>query len=177
MRVMSLFDGIFWGLFFIIVGIWFMVRRYVPVQIPVFRVIVAVFFIWLGIRFLIQGPVFRDSTPWVFSPGRVEAPVDTNKGSYDIIFNSGTIDLSGITPSGARVEKTVNVVFGSAVLRLNPSVPARVTLSTAFGSVSTPDGGTTVFGEKDFKTPAYKDDGDALVIKASAVFGSLRIEE
>jgi hypothetical protein len=177
MRFISLFDGVFWGLFFVIIGVWFMVRRYVPVNIPIFRVIFAVFFVWLGIRILISSPWDQNTRPSVFSERVLEYSGAGSNGDQTVLFNSANFDLTQIKPEGSDVHKTVSVVFGSGTLRLNPAVPTLVRLSTAFGSISTPDGKSTVFGDSEYRTPAYKDGAPALVIKASAVFGSLRITE
>ncbi len=177
MRIVSLFDGIFWGLFFIVIGVWFLVRRYIPVQIPIVRVILAVLFVWIGIRILIAGPEIRDKNTVVFSEATLEAQADSSRDEYNVIFSSATIDLSQLAPAGGNIRKTVNVVFGSGTLRINPNVPVRIELATAFGSVATPDGKSMVFGDKEYRTPAYKDGADAVIIKASAVFGSLRIQE
>jgi hypothetical protein len=177
MRFVSLFDGIFWGLFFIIIGVWFLVRKYVPVQIPFMRVVFAVFFVWLGIKLLISGPQFQDANTVVFSEARMEYQADSGRNDYNVIFSSANIDLTTLVPTSGSREKTVNIVFGSGTLRLNPQVPTRVKVSTAFGSISTPDGQSMVFGDKEYTTPAYKDGADAVTIKASAVFGSLRILE
>ena len=43
MKMVSLIDGVFWGVLLIVVGVWFLVRRYVPFHIPLFRVIIALY--------------------------------------------------------------------------------------------------------------------------------------
>lgn len=52
----ALIDGIFWGVLLIAVGAWFILRRFVPVHIPVIRLVIAVLFIYVGIRVLVRGP-------------------------------------------------------------------------------------------------------------------------
>ena len=52
----SLIDGIFWGVLLIAVGAWFILRRFLPVHIPVIRLIIAVVFIYVGMRVLVRGP-------------------------------------------------------------------------------------------------------------------------
>jgi len=46
----GLFDGIFWGIILIAVGVGFILRRYFPFQVPVFRLIIAVVFVYRGVR-------------------------------------------------------------------------------------------------------------------------------
>ena len=71
MKMVSLIDGIFWGVLLIVVGVWFLVRRYVPVHIPVVRVIIAVLFVYIGVRVLVRGPVVHDRNTVVFSDSTV----------------------------------------------------------------------------------------------------------
>jgi hypothetical protein len=175
--MIPLFNGIFWGLFFIIIGVLIIARRYIPFQIPLGRVIVALLFIYVGIWFLLIGPGFRDKNTIVFTSSQLEysGASDQHDDGYNIIFSSGDIDLTGLAPSGGDVNKEVNVVFGSGNLRINPSVPVRVEMSSAFGSISTPNGSAESFGDRVYTTPVYREGEPAVRIKATAVFGSLNI--
>ncbi len=171
----GVFDGVFWGVVLIALGAWFMLRRYIPVQIPVVRILIAVLFIYVGIRVLIQGPVIRDHNTVVFS--RTTIPYTPESGrDYNVIFSSGTVDLSSadVGSSGARAE--VNVIFGSGVLRIDAAAPVRVTMSSAFGSVEAPNGSTVAFGDADYRTASYRDGAPALEVRATAVFGRLVIQ-
>ena len=175
MKMISLFDGVFWGVVLIAVGVWFLVRRYVPVNIPIFRIIIAVIFFYIGIRVLIQGPVIRDHNTIVFTESTL--PYTPESGhDYNVIFSSGTVDLTTAVVGETGNHAQVNVVFGSAVLRLNPAVPVHVSMSSAFGTVEAPNGTTVAFGDTDYRTPSYKAGAPALDIKATAVFGRLVIQ-
>ncbi len=175
MKMATIFDGVFWGIVLIALGVWFLLRRYVPVHIPVFRIIVAVIFVYVGIRVLVQGPVIRDRNTMVFSESTLPYTPD-NGHDYNVIFSTGTVDLTGATVGSASVHTQVNVVFGSGVLRLDPRVPTHVAMSAAFGSIEAPNRGSVSFGESDYRTPAFKEGAPALEIKATAVFGKLVIE-
>ncbi len=177
MRMISLFDGIFWGLLLVIVGVWIMVRRYVPVQIPLVRVILALFFVYLGVRILIRGPEIKDRNTIVFSDSRMEYVGNKGSNDYNIIFSRGIVDLSTLAPSGGSVRKEVNVVFGSGILRINPAAPVRVDMTAAFGAVEAPNGNSVAFGDSSYTTASYREGADAVHIKAAAVFGRLRIEQ
>jgi hypothetical protein len=156
MRSMWLFDGIFWGLFFVVIGVWIMVRRYVPVNIPLGRVIFALVFVYLGVRILISGPQIRERNTIVFSDTHMDWTSDTHGNDYNIIFSRGTVDLTGLAPAGGSVYKEVNVVFGS---------------------VRSPNGTSVSFRDTVYSTPAYRAGADAVRIKATAVFGTLYIDE
>jgi hypothetical protein len=177
MKMMNLFDGIFWGVVLIALGVWFLVRKYVPVNIPVFRIIIAVFFVYLGVRVLVHGPAVRDKNTVVFSQSEMSYGSGEKGNEYNMIFSSGNVDLSGIPVGDRSVSAEVNAIFASATLRLSPTVPARVHMTSAFGSVHSPDGRSVAFGDMVYVTPAYKAGAPALEVKAAAVFGSLRIEQ
>jgi len=174
MKMVSLVDGIFWGVLLIVVGVWFLVRRYIPFHIPLFRVIIAVILVYIGIRVLVHGPVFHDRNTMVFSESSLQWSPSHGR-DYNVLFSSGTVDLSGVELSGGTVRTEVNVVFGSGTLRLNPAMPVRVNMSSAFGTVEAPGGRSIAFGDSVYTTPAYKDGAPALEVHATAVFGRLQI--
>ncbi len=176
MGMLSLFDGIFWGVFFILIGVWFIVRKYVPAHIPIIRIVIAVLFIWLGLRIIIAGPQIHFWNA-VYPETRVEAGADNHGEESRIIFNSDQLDFSTLAPAGGGVAREVIVVFGTGILKINPDVPMRVVLNTAFSSVQTPDGNSTHFGESEYRTPAYREGADAVTVRASVIFGTLRIRE
>jgi len=174
MKMISLLDGVFWGVLLIIVGVWFLVRRYVPVHIPVIRIVIAVFFVYVGIRVLVQRPVAEERNTSVFSESAMRYSPENGR-DYNLIFSSGSIDLSDMTLAEASVRLQVNVVFGSGTLRINPSLPVRVLMSSAFGTVEAPSGRSVAFGDTVYATPSYREGAPALEIHATAVFGRLTI--
>jgi len=172
--MVSIVDGIFWGALLIILGVWFIVRRSVPVHIPVIRIIVAVLFVYAGVRILARGPVSTDRNTAVFSESTMSYSPDRGR-EYNLIFSSGGVDLSQAAPSGASIHAEVNVIFGSGTLRINPSLPVRVSMSSAFGSVESPNGRSVAFGDMAYTTQSYREGAPALEIHATAVFGRLTI--
>jgi hypothetical protein len=169
-----LVDGIFWGVLLIVVGVWFLVRRYVPFNIPLFRVIIAVIFVYIGIRVLVHGPVIHDRHTMVFSESSLQWSPSHGR-DYNVLFSSGTVDLTGVELAGSTVRTEVNVVFGNGTLRLNPAMPVRVNMSSVFGTVEAPAGRSIAFGDTVYTTPSYKDGAPALEVHATAVFGRLTI--
>lgn len=174
MKMVPLIDGIFWGALLIILGLWFLIRHYVPVHIPVIRIIIAVLFVYIGIRVLVRGPVVHDRNTMVFSESTLQYSPEHGR-DYNVIFSTGSVDLSNVTVTNASIRAEVNVVFGSATLRINPSTPVRVTMSSAFGTVEAPNGRSIAFGDTVYTSASYKDGAPALDIHATAVFGRLSI--
>ena len=174
MKMATIIDGIFWGVLLIVVGVWFLVRNSLPVHIPIVRVIIAVVLIYAGIRVLVLRPVIRDSNTIVFSESSLTYSPAHGR-DYNIIFSSGSVDLSDVTLAEGSVKTEVNVVFGNGTLRINQSQPVRVSMSSAFGTVESPNGRSVAFGDAEYTTPSYKDGAPALQIHATAVFGKLTI--
>jgi hypothetical protein len=169
----ALFDGIFWGVILIAVGVWFILRRYFPFHIPVFRLIIAVLFVYVGIRILISGPLAGHPRPFFMSHQRYTVGWDRD---YNVIFSSGDVDLSDVTLGSTSVRTQVNVIFGSGVLRINPDQPVRIDMSAAFGTVEAPDGRSVSFGDTVYTSASYRDGAPALEVRAAAVFGRLVVQ-
>ncbi|MGO9412682.1 MAG: hypothetical protein ACLQCB_18290 [Spirochaetia bacterium] len=167
---MPLIDGIFWGVLLIAVGVWFILRRFVPFHVPVVRLIVAVLFVYVGIRVLVGGPFMNRPQPFLESHQRYTAGWDRD---YNIIFGSGDVDLTDVRLGAGDLRTHVNVVFGSGVLKIDPALPVRIDMSAAFGTVEGPDGRSVSFGDTVYTSPSYKDGAPALVVQAAAVFGKL----
>ena len=173
--MLSMVDGIFWGLFLVALGVWLIVRRSFPVRIPVIRILVAALFIWVGVRVLVGNPVVTDRNTAVFAPSAMTWSPDRSR-EYNLIFSSGTIDLANASLTDAGTRLQVNVVFGSGILRIDPQTPARIDMSSAFGEIQAPNGRSIAFGDTVYTTPAYKEGAPALQIHATAVFGRLVIQ-
>jgi hypothetical protein len=175
MRMGSLVDAVFWGALLIVAGVLLIVRKYVPFNLPIGRIIVALVFVYLGVRIIVGGTALRDENTVVFGSRTTLAGETAGSRDYNIIFGSGDIDFTGLPADNATRE--VNIVFGSGTLRVNPDTPLQIRMSSAFGSVRAPDGATVSFGDRTWTSAAYREGSPALRVKASAVFGSLSIRQ
>jgi hypothetical protein len=128
------------------------------------------------VRILARGPVSVDRNTAILSESTMSYSPDRGR-EYNLIFSSGAIDLSAAVPSGSSIQAEVNVIFGSGTLRINPSVPVRVSMSSAFGSVESPNGRAVAFGDTVYTTASYREGAPALEIHATAVFGRLIIQK
>lgn len=172
--MLSMVDGVFWGVVLVALGAWLIVRRSFPVRIPVIRILVAALFIWVGIRALVGNPVVTDRNTSVFSQSAMTW--SPNRGrEYNLVFSSGSVDLSAAPVAEKTVRADVNVVFGSGTLHINAASPVRVTMSSAFGTVVSPEGRSVAFGDLTYATPSWREGSPALEVHATAVFGRLSI--
>ena len=165
------FGDVFWGVSLIVLGILAILR----VHFPIFRILVALFFIYLGLSMLLGWFAFKPDRNTVFFMDGVISASDQSE-EYNVVFGRATIDLSGISPEkNPNIE--VNAVFGSATMKVDPTIPVRITASTAFGRVELPDGGLAAFGERTYKSRGFQEGQPHILVKANAVFGSIEIVE
>ncbi len=143
-------------------------------HIPVIRIVIAVLFVYAGVRILARGPLSADGNTAVFSESTMSYSPDRGR-EYNLVFSSGAIDLSSAAPVSASIRARVNVIFGSGTLRIDPSVPVRVHMTSAFGLVESPHGKSVAFGDMVYTTQSYRKGAPALDIRATAVFGRLTI--
>lgn len=176
MRMGLAFSETFWGLFLIFLGIIFILKVTLGLNIPVFRVVLAFFLIYMGISLLIGGR-FKprvDKNTILFSDSKIEATKPGEK--YDIVFSSGTIDLTGIDNIEKVSRVDVNTVFGSGVIRLNRDIPVVIKANSAFASISLPNGNQVTFGDQYYRSENYQEGQPYLELHTDVVFGSLSIE-
>jgi predicted membrane protein len=176
-----LFSGAFWGLLLVLLGISIIVRVMFHIHIPLFRIIVALIFIYFGIRMLVGGfwprnccgdwkghAVFTESTVKTTSFGGEE---------HNVVFGKSTVDATDSSLTDQNREFNLNTVFGQTDLRISAAVPTIVKATAAFSSAQFPDGNVITFGDYTYKTKSYAENAPHRKIKASVVFGGLRIIE
>ena len=172
MRYGCLFGGFFWGLALIVLGITLFLNVTFHISIPIFQILFAGFFVYLGVRILLGHRRHHYWSHWWGEDRHVE--VASSGDRHDTVFGRNDVDLTGIQlKETTHVE--VNTVFGSSRVRIDPAVPTRILASAAFGIVLLPSGNTESFGECVWKSPGLDESKPFLVLHAAAVFGSIRI--
>ncbi len=171
-----LFSGIFWGIVLCLLGVSMILKVVFHLDIPVFRLVLASVLIVLGIRLLLgvtwkNGPV-RNSI--LFSDGELQAGQDDR--DFVVVFGRGRMDLAGARPEGRTGPIEFTTVFGSGRIRVDPTIPTKVTLSSAFAGARVPDGTQIAFGTYVYRTPGQSDDAPFLDVRATVVFGEIVVE-
>ncbi len=173
MKIAWLSGGTFWGILLIVIGGLLVLRTAFNLQIPIVRTVIGVILIYLGISVLVGGSYdgLRGEERIAFEERTIVAvPAQRN---YTILFSRGTIDF---TPLAGQQEGhyEVDVVFSNGTLVLDKNTPTEVRVSAAFASTDLPTGQSVVLGDTSF-TIGPDDAARRMVIKASVVFGSLRV--
>ena len=168
----------FIGVLFLLIGLSIILKTMFKIDLPVFRVLVALFFIYLGVRMLfgdygwsIKTEPFKDKHSAVFSEGdfRWSANEDRHQ-SYSVVFGDGKVDLT--EASGAEPVE-VHSVFGNMDVYLDPKKLTQVRANSVFGEVSMPDGQSVSFGSLQTRTPDEPGE-PKLKVHAHCVFGGIR---
>jgi predicted membrane protein len=165
-------SGIFWGLLLILIGIIIIIKVVFRVDIPVFRLLFALLFIYIGLRILFGGAWFsgKDNN-YVFTEAKINT-VTPDDRELKIIFAQGDVDLTGYKAHPGDNNLEISVVFGSSKITLPEKLPVSIESDVVFGSAKLPGGRSAAFGSTQFKSPGYEDKTDRLHIKLNVVFGS-----
>ncbi len=166
-----LFSGLFWGIIVILIGISIILNSIFHFNIPIFKIIGALFFIYLGISMITGASIRRnDSKFTIFAESNIQKPVDNE---HNTIFGSSKLDLTELKLNNNFQS---NTIFGSTIIYIDPKKPINIIASSAFGEVKMPNKNTVNFGEITYNTKSYKEDNDSIDIKISTVFGSVDVK-
>lgn len=174
MKMCCLFSGLFWGVFLILIGLTIILKVLFNIGIPLFRIGFALLLIYFGIKILTGGPICSKGKNAVwFSESKIENTSSSDK--YDIVFGKGVIDLSNVSLTSGTIKKEINTVFSAGVIKINPQLPTKIMVNSAFAGAKMPDGNVTSFGKYTYQSPNYKEGENHLEIAANVVFASLEI--
>jgi len=174
----------FFGLVVILFGLSILLEGVFHINLPVFRIALGLFLLYLGARILLNvfsgsdrhgsaddAAVFMNRS---YHPGAG----DQDRLKYDIIFGRGTVDLTQIAREAGERRVEVNVVFGSALVRIDPATPLEVEVNAAFGDARLPDQSTTALGSFRYRPSGQdKQQPPKVRIKLNVIFGSCQVVE
>ncbi|MEI0488034.1 hypothetical protein R4K48_09320 [Brachyspira pulli] len=153
------------GLFVIGTGIYVLVRYCFNINMPfilytpIFRMIIGMIIIFLGVYILLGAHYVGDNIP------------KNKKSKYNVYFKTRTIDLSDLEIDRNRCID-VNTVFADTVILISDKVQVHIKASSAFGSISLPTGDSISFGETNFVMGTYD---NILYLNTNAAFAQIRI--
>ena len=101
---------------------------------------------------------------------------DEDRPKYSIVFSRGTVDLSQLAKNGEGAWAEVTVVFGNALVKVDPAVPREVEINTAFGEVHLPNQTTGNIGNYHYRPPGQTGE-PRLHLKLNVVFGGCQVIE
>lgn len=172
---MRVFNEYFWGLFLILVGGIFLVKHIFNLDIPVGRTIIGVLLVYLGLSILFAGGTVTSRSDIIFGNRNIHV-TDLDR-EYNIIFGSGTIDLSDAVINGQPGSIKINTIFSTGTVIINRNQPLVIRSNAAFATATMPDRSTISFGNNIYKTGAAGEMQQYLEIESNTVFGTVRIVE
>jgi predicted membrane protein len=174
---------LFWGVFFILIGINIILKTFFNFSIPFFRVAFALLIIFIGIKIMFPSVC---TGGWKTSPavdekttvfGEQAISGDKAEGEHSVVFGSVRLDLTKVDVSKETVNVKVDAVFGGAGIRIDPAMPVKIIGSAVFGGILMPNGNSSVFGTTYYQSESYKDGQPHLEMTVNAVFGGVEIKK
>ena len=170
----------FWGMLFISVGILLLLNYIFGIHLPVFKILVAIGFIYIGIKMLfgsfdLDFHKSQTENEAIFSHSNFAINGDSRR--YKTVFGSAKLDLSKVDIGTIKEKISVDTVFGETYILIPRGAPVSIESSAAFASIELPDKNINAFGQFQWHSESYKSDQPALRLKINAVFGALKVVE
>ncbi|MBN2016918.1 MAG: hypothetical protein JW794_02100 [Candidatus Cloacimonetes bacterium] len=171
-----IFTSFFWGAVIILFGLSIILNAIFNIKIPVFSIIIALIFIYLGLKILFGSFGIKSSkNTVVFSSSDMKS---SNKNEeYNILFGRGSIDLTDVDLDDKKLSYEINVIFGKGDVFIDPIIPIIVKVSSVFASAHLPEGNVAAIGNNSYVSPAYVKGEECISVNADVVFGELNIIE
>lgn len=174
---MKMAPGFFWGLILIFIGLAIIFR--IVFDVNLFRIVIAVVIILIGIRILLGKswiPERSKKDKDTFFSERTYKEMPADRTEYNVIFGKSVYDFTGMD---VKLQETVsikiNVIFGAAIIRINPDMPVKIKSEAVFGGSRMPDGNTVAFGNITYNTDSFKREDPHFYIESDVVFGGIEI--
>ncbi len=170
--------GLFWGIILIVIGLSIIFKIFFDVNI--FRIVLAIAFILIGVKLLIGGPFVHHQgreADVIFGEKTIrENPIHGT--DYNTVFGKTIYDFRDMDTLSARKTKIkFNTVFGSTEVYLPPDLAVVIQAEAAFSSLRLPNGHNIAFGSSEYSSNKAQSDVSALYIEAHVVFGGLEIRQ
>jgi predicted membrane protein len=170
--------GFFWGVILIAIGLSIIFK--VMFGISIFRIIIAVVFILIGIKILMgrSNLNFSAKDSDVIFNERKYTEFPTGSIEYNTIFGKSVYDFKEASvPADSTIAIKFNTVFGHTQIYLPPGLPVKVKGEAVFGAVDLPNDNTAVFGSANYISEHDSAFSKFVEIEASAVFGHIEIRQ
>lgn len=170
---MFMFSGYFWSGVLVLLGLGIILNVFLKTKIPFVRIFFALLLIYIGVSLFFarswRGHEWRHHR----FPERIR--VTDGSQQHDVVFGEGEVDLTGLKLEDKVIREEIDVAFGSCRIRLDPAMPVRVEVSSAFGGVRLPSGNEVGFGDHVYRSPGLDETRPYLLVKVDLAFGSVEV--
>ena len=168
--------GLFIGILFILAGVSIIIRILFNIDIPVFKLVVAFIFLYIGIRLLTGDFSARHirsgENAVIFGEAQFQGLPDDHE--YTILFGSARIDLTQVADPNKIQNLKINTIFGGSELIIRKDQPVRITAEAAFASARLPGNKETSFGKVTYQ-PDSLSPNTFLEVESNVVFGEFKV--
>ena len=171
--------GLFWGIVLMLIGLLIIVNIVFQINLPIFKVILAFFLIYLGVRILIGGSGAHGARNQSHETAFGERTFTASAGGrnhYDVVFGRAVIDLRNLPLQDKLTQIQVTAVFGKADIWLDRNTPVKIESDVAFGGAQLPDRHSGGFGSVSYVSENFDSATNALHLRTTAVFGGVVAE-
>ena len=145
-----------------------------------FRVLIAVFLILIGIKILVGNKgIFNFSSVKndVIFGEKSYSGTPNNKTEYNVMFGKSVFDFRDIEFKDEKpIRLKINTIFGAAEIKINENSPVKIKVDAAFAGAKMPDGNTVAFGSSQFVSDTFDVSRNYLFIDANVVFGGVEVK-
>lgn len=174
------------GVLLLLYGALVIVKSIFGFSFPAFRIVFALFLVWLGLYFLIgpspwnrakSAPTAGEVSTYAFSAKTIAPEGEAlNNETHAVSFGALTLDFRNARLETERTTIVVKADFGTAILYLGEAIPARITGKASFGAI-------TLFGEttggvstdRVYETDGYARAENKLDLIVESSFGHITI--
>ena len=169
--------AIFWGSILILIGLSLVIKVVFNVDFPVFKILLAFLFVYIGLRILLGsfGLFSFKAGPndVIFSERFFSPPYEHSE--YNVVFARGVFDFRNIDLIEGTKNIKIGTVFGGSQIKINHTMPVKITADAVFAGAELPDGNTAVFGSSTYTSESFNPDSAHLNIKIDVIFGGVQV--
>jgi len=168
---------LFWGAFLLLLGIALIIKVVFQIDFPVFKVLVGIFLVLLGIkvlfgRFIMPSRHFEPEET-IFNERIYDHPESGKE--YSVLFAQGVYDFTDVDLSNGSFNTKISIVFGGTRIIIPGDLPVRISADAVFAGAELPDGNTVAFGSAVYESDSWRSDSASINIKVDVVFGGVQV--
>jgi predicted membrane protein len=167
------------GIIFLVIGAAIILKVVFKLDLPVFKLLAAGVFIYIGIRIMFGGTLFQRSTEnensAIFSESTYRGEPDMEKSEYNAVFGKINLDLQQLELKQPKTKIIVNAVFGGAEIKLPAEIPVKIKSDVIFGGAQLPEGNSGGFGTYRYKSDNFDENQPYLILEINAIFGGAQV--
>ena len=178
-------NRIFWASILILVGLLLLVGQFLEIEIPLFRILIAVILVAIGIQLIQKGKgqeshqsstdSYANNTV-IFGSGEIMVDEQNLKSQYTVIFGNQVINFKNLDlHAKARIE--INTVFGETRVYIPEGMPYRIESSSLFGETKGPHAKGDSIGNSTWDNNKAQESQPLLILDTNTIFGSMRVVE